>query len=127
MKNHNAQLNNRLYRRGVFPVRSLAIAAVIGICGVASSAALYAQATAGSIFGTAPAGDTISAKSTTTGFKRHVEVDSKGRYKIGALPVGVYTVILEKDGSAIEKHTNVGVIVGRGIKVDFADPAAARE
>lgn len=115
MKNNNSH---------VFSVRSLAIAAVIGICGVASSAAVYAQATAGSIFGSAPAGETIYAKSTTTGLKRHAEVDSKGRYTLGALPVGVYTVTLEKDGNAIEKHTNVGVIVGRGIKVDFADSAA---
>jgi hypothetical protein len=124
MKNNTSHVNNRPHSRGVFSVRALAIAAAIGICGVAGSATVYAQATAGKIFGTAPAGETIYAKSVTTGLNRHVEADSKGRYSIGALPVGVYTVTLEKDGNAVEKHTNVRVIVGRGIKVDFADSAA---
>jgi hypothetical protein len=124
MKNNTSHVNNRPHRRSAFSVRSLAIAAVIGICGVAGSAAVYAQATAGKIFGTAPAGETIYAKSVTTGVKRHVQADSKGRYIIGALPVGVYTVTLEKDGNAIEKHPNVGVIVGRGVKVDFTDSVA---
>lgn len=119
MNNYNSPSSNRsLYRRG-FSFRSLAIAAVIGVCAVAGSAAVNAQATAGSIFGKAPAGETISAKSTTTGFQRHVEVDHKGRYTIGSLPIGTYTVTLEENGHPAVKHLNVGVTVGRGIKVDF--------
>lgn len=102
-----------------FSLRSLVTAAVIGVCGMAGSAAVYAQSTAGSIFGKAPAGDTVRAKSTTTGTQRHVEVDAKGRYTMSSLPNGVYTVTLEENGVAVVKHLNVQVIVGRGITVDF--------
>jgi hypothetical protein len=115
MNNHNSPSNNR---RG-FSLRSLAMAAVIGLCGAAGSAAVHAQATAGNVFGKAPAGDTITAHSTTTGLERQAQVDAKGRYSIGPLPVGVYTVTLEEDGHPVVKHVNVPVIVGRGIKVDF--------
>jgi|UPI0002FD62D0 hypothetical protein len=102
-----------------FSFRGLAVAAVIGVCGMVGSVAVQAQATAGHIFGKAPAGDTVRAKSTTNGMQRHVEVDEKGRYMLSSLPVGVYTVTLEENGKPVVKHLNVGVIVGRGIKVDF--------
>ncbi|NMW24024.1 carboxypeptidase regulatory-like domain-containing protein [Rhodanobacter denitrificans] len=95
------------------------MAAVIGLCGAAGSASVYAQATAGNVFGKAPAGDTITAQSTTSGVQRQVQADAKGRYSISQLPVGVYTVTLEEDGRPVVKHVNVPVVVGRGIKVDF--------
>jgi hypothetical protein len=118
MNNHSLSSNHPRHRRG-FSIRSLAMAAVIGMCGAAGSAAVYAQATAGNVFGKAPAGDTISAQSTTTGLQRQVQADAKGRYSIGPLPVGVYTVTLEENGRPVVKHVNVPVVVGRGIKVDF--------
>ena len=93
--------------------------AVIGVCGAAGSAAIHAQATAGNVFGKAPAGDTITAQSTTSGVQRQVQADAKGRYSISQLPVGVYTVTLEEDGRPVVKHVNVPVVVGRGIQVDF--------
>ena len=115
MNNNNSPSSNR---RG-FSIRSLAMAAVIGVCGAAGSAAVYAQATAGNVFGNAPAGVTITAHITTTGLQRQTQADSKGRYSIGPLPVGVYTVTLEENGRPVAKHVNVPVVVGRGIKVDF--------
>ena len=54
-----------------------------------------------------------------------VQVDQKGRYSIRALPIGVYTVTLSENGEAVAKHVNVPVVVGRGIKVDFAGQATA--
>jgi len=97
----------------------LALAAIVGIGGMTASTTAAAQATAGSIFGKAPAGDTVRAKSTTNGMQRHVEVDDKGRYTIGSLPVGVYTVTLEENGQPVVKHPNVQVIVNRGVNVNF--------
>ncbi|MFC5435026.1 carboxypeptidase-like regulatory domain-containing protein [Rhodanobacter umsongensis] len=113
--------NRHLVRRGS-SAWSLAMAVVIGIAGVAGSAVAHAQATAGNVFGTAPAGQTVTAKSLTNGLSRHVTVDAKGRYNIGALPVGMYTVTLEKDGTAVLQHNNVPLTVGRGVKVDFPCP-----
>ncbi len=118
MNNSSLSSNRPWHRRG-FSLRSLAMTAVIGMCGVAGSAAVYAQATVGKIFGNAPAGDTISAQSTTSGFQRQIRADAKGHYSIDPLPVGVYTVTLEEDGRPVVKHVNVPVVVGRGIKVDF--------
>jgi hypothetical protein len=114
--------HNHSLRRRAFSVRSLAMAAIIGIGGIAGSAAVNAQATATNIFGIAPAGQTVMAKSNTSGFNRHVKVGADGRYNIRALPVGVYTVTLEKDGNATEEHNNVALTVGRGSKVDFPCP-----
>jgi len=118
MNNHPLSSNRPRHRRG-FSIWSLAIAAVIGVCGAAGSSAVNAQATTGKIFGKAPAGDTISVQSTTSGFQRQDQADSKGRYSIDPLPVGVYTVTLEESGHPVVKHVNVPVIVGRGMKVDF--------
>lgn len=117
MNHFSSPSPRRFHQR--FSFRGLAVAAVMGVFGMVGSAAVQAQATAGNIFGKAPAGDTVRAKSTTNGMQRHVEVDAKGRYSIGALPVGIYTVTLEENGKAVVEHPNVRVIVNRGMKVDF--------
>ena len=111
--------NNHSVRRRGSPAWSLALGVLIGIGGMAGSAAVKAQATAGNVFGLAPAGQTVTAKSVTSGLSRHVKVDAKGRYNIGALPVGTYTVTLEKDGAPVLRHENVPIVVGRGVKVDM--------
>lgn len=103
---------------------SAALAAVVGVCGAVGTTAVHAQATAGDVFGKAPAGASIQAKSTTTGTQRVVEVDAKGRYAIRSLPAGVYNVILTENGQPVAKHVNVPVVVGRGIQVNFDGQAA---
>jgi hypothetical protein len=111
--------------RRVLSARSFALAVALAVCGLAGSSAVYAQATAGEVFGKAPAGDTVTAKSMTNGTQREVTVDAKGRYTIRALPVGVYSVTLSENGKPVAKHLNVPVVVGRGILVNFDDQAAA--
>lgn len=111
--------------RGGFSVAHLALAAIIAVGGLAGSAVAHAQSTAGKVFGNAPAGSSVLAKSTTNGTQREVQVDEKGRYTIRELPVGVYTVTLSENGQPVAKHMNVPVVVGRGIKVDFDGQAAA--
>lgn len=117
MKNLHS-INAGSIRRGL-ATRSVVFAAALAVCGLAGSATVHAQATAGEVFGKAPVGDTIAAHSMTNGTQRQVQVDARGRYAIRALPVGVYAVTLMENGQAVAKHTNVPVIVGRGIKVDF--------
>lgn len=99
--------------------RSLLLTAVAGVFAVAGISAASAQSTDGSIFGKAPAGDTVSVRSTTTGVGRTVTVDAEGRYTASHLPVGVYTVTLKKGGKAYVEHQNVPVSVARGQQVDF--------
>jgi hypothetical protein len=119
MNNSNALSSKHPQRRHTFLIRNLAIAAVIGVFGVAGSAVVHAQSTAGRVFGVAPSGDSIHAYNAATGTQRRVHADSKGRYIISGLPVGVYTVTLEENGQPVVKHLNVGVRAGGGIKVDF--------
>jgi hypothetical protein len=99
--------------------RSLLLAVVVGAFAMAGTATVSAQSTVGKVFGKAPAGSAVAARSTTTGTRRQVKVDSSGRYSIRELPVGTYTVTLKEDGHAVMKHLNVPVIVGRGSEVDF--------
>lgn len=110
---------NHLRRRAAFSAWGLAMAAVLGIYGVAGSVAVHAQATVGNVFGWAPAGQTITVHSTS-GVHRHVKANAKGRYSIGSLPMGIYTVALEKDGNVVDTRSNIKLTVGRGAEVDFA-------
>ncbi|CAM5230257.1 carboxypeptidase-like regulatory domain-containing protein [Rhodanobacter lindaniclasticus] len=116
--NNNASPRRPPRRHGL-AIGRMAMATAIIISGLAASVAAQAQATAGHVFGEAPAGDTVLAHSNTKGLQREGKVNAKGRYAISHLPVGVYTVTLEKDGTPVAKHLNVGVIAGSGSRVDF--------
>lgn len=113
----NNVLSNRSFSRHI--PRGLALAGIIGAFAVAGISTASAQATAGSIFGKAPAGDSITVRSDLTGAGRTVSVDSTGRYFARELPIGPYTVTLKQNGQAIAKHLNVPVTAGRGVEVDF--------
>jgi hypothetical protein len=119
MKNNRYLELNHPKRRVSFSAWSLAIAIVLGTYGAAGFITVHAQATAGKIFGWAPAGETITVHSTT-GVHRHSKVNAKGRYTIGSLPMGVYTVAMEKDGNAIDSRPNIKLAAGGGAEVDFA-------
>ncbi|RUL69210.1 carboxypeptidase-like regulatory domain-containing protein [Dyella choica] len=102
-------------------VGSAAIAIALGIaCSLPPSTA-HAQSTSSTIFGQAPAGETITATSSL-GLHRHETVNKKGRYKISSLPTGDYTVTLEKSGQSVDTRSNIALIAGRGAEVDFACP-----
>ncbi|MFS6809939.1 carboxypeptidase-like regulatory domain-containing protein, partial [Staphylococcus aureus] len=103
----NNILSNRSFSHRI--VRGLALAGVIGAVAVAGISTASAQATSGSIFGKAPAGDSVSVRSDQTGAGRTVMVDSTGRYFAHELPMGPYTVILKQNGQVIAKHLNVPV------------------
>src|ERR1700754_3620970 len=99
---------------------SLALSVALG------SAGAIAQSTTGSIFGQAPVaeGETVQAKSTS-GVTREVAVDAEGRYSIGSLPLGTYTVALMQGGKAVDSRNNVTLQVGSGTEVSFEAASAA--
>ncbi|PZP64162.1 MAG: Oar protein [Pseudoxanthomonas spadix] len=81
----------------------------------------YAQSTTGRIFGTvqgAEAGDTVLVQSSS-GFSREVPVEG-GRYTLGNLPLGSYTVTLKHDGQTVDTRENVGILVGAGTEVGLS-------
>jgi hypothetical protein len=98
--------------------RGLVLAGALGTFAMAGISTVSAQTTAGSIFGNAPAGDTITVHSDT-GAGRTVKVDPTGRYKALGMPMGNYTVTLKRGGKAIAEHINVQVVASRGSEVDF--------
>ncbi len=102
--------------------RRTAMAFAIAI-GFGMTGAVYAQATTGSIFGQAKAGDSVLVKSTS-GVSRQVVVDSTGHYAVNSLPLGDYTVTLQQDGQAVDSRSNVTLRVGSGTEVSFGAPNA---
>ncbi|MBB6246251.1 carboxypeptidase-like regulatory domain-containing protein [Rhodanobacter sp. A1T4] len=114
-------MNNILSPRSVSRriARVLALVGVIGAFAVAGISTASAQATAGSVFGRAPVGYSIAARSNGTGAGRTVKVDSTGRYSALELQPGIYTVTLKQNDQDVAKHLNVPVTVGRGVEVDF--------
>ena len=86
----------------------------------------HAQSTTGSIAGQAPIapGETVLVQSDT-GLTREVQVDDKGRYVAGQLPLGTYTVTLRRDGSDVQKRSGITLKVGASVDVTFNSEAAS--
>lgn len=107
------------FRRQV--LKRTALAVVLGAC--LTNGAVYAQSTTGSIYGSAPseAGSTIVVQSDT-GLSRTITVDANGRYNLGSLPVGAYTVTLKRGDQVVDTRKNVQLRVGSGT----GSPSVAR-
>jgi outer membrane receptor protein involved in Fe transport len=107
------------------PVRLTALAVAVGmVLGFTGQA--MAQATTGSVVGTAPAvaGETVRVVNNQTGLTREVPVDAgTGRYLASGLPVGSYTVSLMSGGKAVATQDNVAVSVAGPVTVPFAAAA----
>ncbi len=81
---------------------------------------VQAQSTSGTIYGTTPAGEgsTVTVQNQS-GFSRTIPVDASGRYNIGNLPIGTYTVTLQQGGQVVETRRDVTIRVGAGTDVSF--------
>ena len=113
--------NGKSVRRNGVTVRHTALAVAIAV-GFGLSGQVLAQATTGSVFGTAPvaAGETVRVVSTSTGLTREVAVGKDGRFGANQLPVGDYTVSLLQNGKVVASHDHVQVSVSGGVSVPFA-------
>jgi TonB dependent receptor/TonB-dependent Receptor Plug Domain len=107
------------------PVRHTALAVAVAM-GFGFSGQVLAQATTGSVFGTAPvsAGETVRVVNSQTGLTREVAVDSAGRFSANQLPTGDYTVSLMQGGNVVATHDHVQVTVSGGTAVPFAAASA---
>ena len=96
--------------------RSALSAVLFSIVGAAA-----AQSTTGTLHGSAAGseGATVVAQSDS-GLTRTATIDAQGRYSFGALPVGRYSIRLQRDGRIIEQQDNVQLRVGGGTDVSFA-------
>ncbi|MGN2246903.1 carboxypeptidase-like regulatory domain-containing protein [Frateuria sp. GZRR35] len=98
--------------------RKLALVAVVGICAAGAGAA-QAAVTTGRVFGHAPVGSTVQVASAEFGISRTIPVNAKGRYQVGWLPIGIYTVTVLDHGQPRAQHPSVQVYVDRGSRVDM--------
>lgn len=99
-------------------LKRTALALLLGSC--LSQGMVHAQNTTAGIYGTAPAGDTVTVESDS-GLTRTIPVDASGRYSIGSLPLGTtYTITLKKDGQVVDVRKGIGLRVGSSTEVSFA-------
>jgi outer membrane receptor for ferrienterochelin and colicin len=102
---------------------ALALAVCTCLGGVSS---VYAQSTTGSINGTVPvAGNETVVVESANGFRREVPVDARGKYAANQLPLGTYTVSLQRDGATVDSRKDVSLRVGASTDVSFNAPATA--
>ncbi|MGN6193281.1 MAG: hypothetical protein ACTHM4_14225, partial [Rhodanobacteraceae bacterium] len=92
-------------RNNIFKRKALAIA--IGSAALGFAGTAWAQATSGTIYGTAPvaSGETIQITGGA-GYNRTITVGPSGKYSI-TLPVGTYTVSLLQDGRVVQSRAGV--------------------
>jgi hypothetical protein len=90
-----------------------------GVAGFGIFSGVQAQGTTASIYGQGPAGATVVAQSTT-GANRHITINDSGHYRLTPVPVGTYTIRLEKDDKVLDTRANIPLTVGRGAEIDFA-------
>jgi TonB dependent receptor/Carboxypeptidase regulatory-like domain len=86
-----------------------ALTVALGLC---FAGGVQAQSTTGSINGDAGAGAKVTVQNQQ-GLTRTVNADASGRYNISSLPVGTYTVTIERDGQVVGTRT-VTVLAGAG-------------
>ena len=91
-----------------------ALTVALGLC---FAGGVQAQSTTGSIYGSAGQGTTVTVQNQS-GFSRTSAADASGRYNIGTLPVGNYTVTVERDGQVVGTRT-VTVRAGSGADASF--------
>ncbi|MGS0577386.1 TonB-dependent receptor [Xanthomonas oryzae pv. oryzicola] len=112
-------------RYGRISMLALALSGAVGMLATGTAAA---QSTTAGIYGSAPAsaGATVTAQSDN-GFTRTAPVDANGRYAIGNLPVGTYTVTLQREGQPAETRKNIALRVGAGTDVSFGSSDASSD
>jgi hypothetical protein len=107
----------------MFQRKALALA-IGGSIALAFSSGAFAQATTGTIQGSAPVAPGESIQITGgAGFNRTIPVGPSGRYSI-TLPVGTYSVSLLQNGQVVQTKTNVSPVAAGAVEVDFSSGAA---
>lgn len=88
---------------------------------------VQAQATNGTIYGTAPvaANETIQITGGA-GYNRSVPVTESGDFSV-TLPVGTYTVSLVRDGKVVQSRENVSPVAAGSARVNFTTLASAEQ
>lgn len=99
--------------RALTRIRRLAgaftMASAVALTFTVSPTSVYAQSTAGAVYGKAAAGSTITVESLDTGAKRTATAGSDGSYRVGALSPGNYKVSFNDGTNTVTKEVSVSV------------------
>src|SRR4051794_31770583 len=94
---------------------------------LASTTAVFAQNATGTMTGVVrdPSNASLPAAKVTisneaTGLTRTSETNSAGEYRVSFLPVGVYTIRVEKEGFKAQKQVEIPLDVLQVRAVDFS-------
>jgi hypothetical protein len=102
-------------------VRKSALCVAMGLC--LSSGLLWQPAfaanTDGSLVGQTAPGAQVTVRNPQTGFTRTVKADAEGNYRFPFLPVGDYSVEVNKDGAAVGAPVQVTVGLGTATNADI--------
>ena len=97
-----------------------ALTVALGLC---FAGGVHAQSTTGSIYGNVPSGEgTTVVVRNESGLSRTATADGSGRYNITSLPIGTYTVTVERAGQVVGTRTVV-VRAGAGADASFGGGA----
>ncbi|MCW5579995.1 MAG: TonB-dependent receptor [Luteimonas sp.] len=92
--------------------RRAALCIALGACFAATTPIVFAQSATGAVAGRASAGDRIAVTSEATGTTRLVTVGADGTYRLTQLPIGNYTVQVQRDGQPVGQPIAVNVSIG---------------
>ncbi len=70
--------------------------------------------------GAAVPGANVSAVNGATGYSRSIDSNDQGYYVLPNLPIGVYTVTINKEGFETQKHTGIRLDAGTEAVIDAA-------
>ena len=98
----------------------------------AGACALSAQTSTGTLFGVARdssggavAGVAVTATQVDTSFSRKTTTDDKGEYLITNLPIGQYSLVVEKAGFRRFIQEGITLEVNENARVDVLSPSAS--
>lgn len=92
--------------------RRAALWIALGACIAAVAPTVSAQSTTGAVAGRASAGDQITIVNAATGASRSVTVAEDGTYRLGQLPIGDYSLQVNRDGQAVGAPVRFNVSLG---------------
>ncbi len=96
---------------------------LVGVLSLGLTSTVNAQSnTDGYIYGSVGgAGDaTVVVKNIDTGARRTATPDPRGNFRVSALPVGIYRVVLIEDGVESQAREDISVSIGSGSAVHFS-------
>lgn len=93
-------------------IRKAVLCVALGACLGSMAQGAMAQSATGAVAGRANAGDQISITNTATGATRTVTVGADGSYRLSQLPVGDYSVRVNRGGEGLGEPITVNVALG---------------